>query len=216
MTIGGCMPKLLLILLVQLLFVPMLTLRTICMVKNLKILTALFGFLEAIIYIFGLAIVLSGDQNILEMVVYAIGFALGLVAGILVEQKLAIGYSSFEVNINHENPGLVEALRSKGFGVTVYSGQGRNGKRLKLDILTKRKREKELIESILNHEASAFIMSYEPKMFRGGYLSDMMKKRLIHREKNKLAQGEDMNVIQKTLEEIKEEVKTFKRNWNRK
>ena len=38
------MTKLLLIIGIQLLYVPMLTLRTICMVKNLKILTALFGF----------------------------------------------------------------------------------------------------------------------------------------------------------------------------
>ncbi|MDD3323432.1 MAG: DUF5698 domain-containing protein, partial [Paludibacter sp.] len=64
------------------------------MVKNLKVLTGLFGFMEALIYIFGLAIVLSGDQNILEMVVYAIGFAAGLILGIYIEQKLAIGFTS--------------------------------------------------------------------------------------------------------------------------
>lgn len=172
------MPKLMLIVLVQLLFVPMLTLRTICMVKNLKFLTALFGFLEAIIYIFGLTIVLSGEQSYLEMFVYAIGFSLGLVAGIFVEQKLAIGYSSFDVNINHENPSLVKKLRDKGFGVTQYKGEGRNGQRLKLDILTKRKREEELVSIIIEDEPNAFIISYEPKTFKGGYLTDLIKKRM--------------------------------------
>ena len=70
------MSKLLLIILIQLIYVPLLTLRTITMVKNLKMLTALFGFLEALVYIFGLAMVLSGDQDIVEMVVYAFGYSL--------------------------------------------------------------------------------------------------------------------------------------------
>ncbi len=207
------MSKLLLILLVQLLYVPMLSLRTICMVKNLKILTALFGFMEAIIYIFGLAIVLSGDQNILEMLVYAIGFSLGLVAGILIEQKLAIGFSSFEVNINHENPILVKELRDRGYGVTIYNGQGRNGKRIKLDILTKRKREKDLMDIILSSEPQAFIMSYEPKSFKGGYLSDMMKKRMKLRRSTPVSDQDDTSVIRRMFKEIGREVKSFKKYW---
>ena len=85
------MSKLILIIIVQLLYVPMLTLRTICMVKNLKKLTSLFGFLESLIYVFGLALVLSGDSSTLEMIVYAVGFSVGLVLGMIVEQKMAIG-----------------------------------------------------------------------------------------------------------------------------
>ena len=150
------MSKLLLILLVQLLYVPMLTLRTISMVKNLKVLTGFFGFMEALIYIFGLAIVLSGQQSILEMIVYAIGFALGLILGIYVEQKLAIGFSSLSVNIEHDNDDLVERLRNEGFGVTIYSGQGREGKRTNLDILTRRKNEKQLFEIVSAYERRCF------------------------------------------------------------
>ena len=128
------MTRLFLIIFIQLLYVPMLTLRTICMVKNLKVLTGIFGFMEALIYIFGLAIVLSGEQSIVEMVVYAIGFAAGLTLGIYIEQKLAIGFTSIHVNIEQENPTLIEVLRKEGFGVTVYLGEGKFGKRTKLDI----------------------------------------------------------------------------------
>ena len=208
------MSKLFLIVIVQLLYVPMLTLRTICMVKNLKILTAFFGFLEAIIYIFGLTIVLSGEQNIVEMVVYAIGFALGLFVGILVEQKLAIGFSSVNVNIDHHNETLVKILRDEGFGVTVYYGEGKYGKRTKLDILTKRKREAKLLQIIHDGEPKAFIMAFEPKMFRGGYLTEIMKKRIkfnrkfINTEESKLK-----NAIGKTYNDIKSEASQLKQNW---
>jgi uncharacterized protein YebE (UPF0316 family) len=191
----------------------MLSLRTISMVKNLKVLTATFGFLEAIIYIFGLAIVLSGEQSYLEMVVYAIGFSLGLIAGIIIEQKLSIGYSSFHVNINHENPILVKELREKGYGVTTYVGEGRTSQRLMLDILIKRKHEEELVSMILKYEPAAFIISYEPKMFKGGYLSDIMRQRATMLRKMKNRYSESPNFIEKSVKEIKMEVHKFKKDW---
>lgn len=210
------MNKLIVILIVQLLYVPMLSLRTISMVKNLKVLTAIFGFLEAIIYIFGLAIVLSGEQNFLEMGVYAIGFSLGLIAGIVIEQKLSIGYSSFHVNINHENSILVKELRDKGFGVTTYLGEGRTSQRLMLDILIKRKNEDELMKLILKHEPTAFVISYEPKMFKGGYLSDIMRRRTKFLRKVKGLDSDSPNIFEKTVKEITSEVNKLKTDWKTK
>ncbi|MDD3305541.1 MAG: DUF2179 domain-containing protein [Acetobacterium sp.] len=208
------MLRLFLIIFVQLLFVPMLTLRTICMVKNLKVLTGLFGFMEALIYIFGLAIVLSGDQNILEMVVYAIGFAAGLILGIYIEQKLAIGFTSIQANIEQENPTLIDVLRREGFGVTVYTGQGKFGKRTNLDILTRRKCEKNLLKIIEKYEPRAFIMSFEPKMFRGGYLTEIMNGRLKRKaHKHDQSENEIQSVIEKTVAEIKNETETLKNDW---
>lgn len=210
------MTKLLLIIIVQLLYVPMLTLRTICMVKNLKILTALFGFLEALISIFALSIVLSGEQSIVEMIVYAIGFAVGLIVGISIEKKLAIGFSSMQVNIEKYNEELIEVLRNDGFGVTIYYGEGKYGRRINLDILTKRKKEKYLLRLINEYEPNAFVMAFEPKMFRGGYLTEMMSKRARNRQENKrLDINPSKNVIVKTFEELKCEAEALKKNWNR-
>ena len=208
------MSKLLLIIIVQLAFVPMLTLRTISMVKNLKIFTAVFGFLEALIYIFGLSIVLSGEQSIIEMIVYSVGFMLGLIVGIYVEQKLAIGFTSVHVNINHENDEMVEMLREKGFGVTVFSGKGRLGNRQRLDILTRRKKEKELMNIIYTFEPEAFVISYEPKTFKGGYLTEIMKKRLRKNVIGKKDTSSDsIPLVKSVVEEITEEAQQFKNNW---
>jgi len=205
------MSKLLLIILVQLLYVPMLTLRTICMVKNLKLFTSIFGFLEALIYIFGLAIVLSGEQSVVEMLVYALGFAMGLVVGIFVEQKLAIGFTSIHVNINHSNEDMLSTLRNKGFGVTVFAGEGKVGERKRIDILTKRKRENELIKLIYEYEPEAFVISYEPKMFRGGYLTEIMQKRMRLNKKNNFESVKDsLGVVKGTIDKMKKEIKIFK------
>lgn len=207
------MSKLLLIILVQLIYVPLLTLRTITMVKNLKMLTAIFGFLEAFVYIFGLAIVLSGEQNTIEMLVYALGFALGLFLGVIVEQKMAIGFVSISVNINHQNQILVNELRDKGYGVTVYIGEGRDSHRYRFDILTRRRQEKELNEIIMNHEPKAFIISYEPKTFKGGYLSELMKKRFKLNQKVTIEPKVSSPVIKRSLNEIKRETIEFIKTW---
>ncbi len=170
------MKDLILLLVLQLAYVPMLALRTICMVRKLSLLTAVFGFLESVIYVFGLAIVFTGEQSILQMVVYAVGFSLGLIVGIQIENKIAIGYTSFLVNIKDRNDSFVGALREAGFGVTIFSGEGRDGARYRLDILTKRSREGEVFSLINEYEPNAFVLSYEPTRFRGGFMEQMMKK----------------------------------------
>jgi uncharacterized protein YebE (UPF0316 family) len=172
------MIDILLIFALQLVYVPILTLRTIFLVKNMSVAASSFGFLEALIYVFGLALVFSGDQSFASMLVYALGFGVGLFIGSKVENKLAIGYTSIVVNLMEINEKLIEILRNEGFGVTVFEGMGRDSKRYQLEILTKRNREDELLEIVEDHEPRAFIISYEPRRFKGGFLVKAMKKRM--------------------------------------
>ncbi|MGO1371849.1 MAG: DUF2179 domain-containing protein [Senegalia sp. (in: firmicutes)] len=165
-----------LILVLQLTYVPLLTLRTIFLVKNMTVIASLLGFAEVLIYVFGLSLVFSGDQGPLAMLVYALGFGIGILIGGAVEKKLAIGYNSFEVNLMEKNTDLINHLRNVGFGVTVYQGEGRDSQRYRLDILTKRSREEELLDLIDEYAPKSFIVSYEPRRFKGGFLVNSMKK----------------------------------------
>ncbi len=183
------MLNIVLILVLQLIYVPLLTLRTIFLVKNMTIIASLLGFAEALIYVFGLSLVFSGDQGPLALFVYAVGFGLGIIIGGAVENKLAIGYNSFEVNLVKRNEDLISHLRSEGFGVTVYEGEGRDSNRYRLDILTMRNREEELLSLIDKYEPQAFIVSYEPRRFRGGFLVNTMKRaRKLPKKKTPLNQ----------------------------
>lgn len=172
------MKDIILIIILQLIYVPMLALRTICMVKRLKLLTAFFGILESLIYVFGLSLVLTGEQTLVEMLVYALGFGIGLIVGIQIENRIAIGYTTMHVNIKEKNQGFINLLRESGYGVTVFQGEGREGARYQLDILTKRSQQSELMKLITLHEPDAFVTLYEPILFKGGYLAELMKKRL--------------------------------------
>jgi uncharacterized protein YebE (UPF0316 family) len=167
--------EILLILLLQLIYVPLLTLRTIFLVRGITVLASIIGIAEMLIYVFGLSLVFSGDQSFVAMVVYALGFGIGMIFGTKIENRLAIGYINVTVNTQSKNYELIDTLRNNGFGVTLYIGEGRDSNRYKLDILTKRNRESELIAYVEKFEPKAFIISYEPRYFKGGFLLDRIK-----------------------------------------
>lgn len=170
------MQEILLILVIQLVYVPLLTLRTIFLVKDMKLLASIFGFLEILINVFALSIIFNGDQNFLAMLVYALGFGLGIPLGTMIENKLAVGYINVTINTQEKNQELIDTLRNNGFALTTYSSEGRDSTRYKYEILAKRNREKELFALVESIEPKAFIISYEPKSFKGGFLVDRMRK----------------------------------------
>lgn len=169
------MLHIILIIVLQLIYVPIYTLRTLFLVKNVTILAAIMGIIETLIYVFGLSLVFNGNKSIIPMIVYAIGFGIGIILGTKLEQKLALGYIIVTVNTPRKNSELVRTLRENGFGVTLYTGEGIDSDRYRMEILTKRSRESEIIATVEKFETNAFIVSYEPKRFKGGYFLDHLK-----------------------------------------
>ncbi|KHF39407.1 DUF2179 domain-containing protein [Halalkalibacter okhensis] len=170
------MKEILLIIILQLIYVPIFTLRTIFVVKGMSVIAAQLAVIEGLVYVFGLSIVLSGNPSTIAMFVYAVGFGIGILLGAYVERKLAIGYTSLIVNLERKNEELISFLRNEGFGVTVFEGEGKESKRYQLELLTKRSREDELMNLIEEYEPKAFIISYEPRKFKGGFLVKAMKR----------------------------------------
>ncbi|MFB1081688.1 DUF2179 domain-containing protein [Jeotgalibacillus sp. JSM ZJ347] len=167
----------LIIFVAQLIFVPVLTLRTIMMVKGMKGKASALGILEGFIYVIALGIVFSDLSNYLNMVAYALGFGIGVYLGQILEQRLAIGFVSIEVNIMNKNEELIQSLRNEGFSVSTSEVEGMNeARRYRLDCTARRDREREFISIVSHHEPNAFIVSYEPRNFKGGYITKAMKR----------------------------------------
>ncbi|MDG5788335.1 DUF2179 domain-containing protein [Evansella sp. AB-P1] len=161
----------------QLLYVPILTLRTIMVVKGLKGKAASMGVLEGVIYVVAIGIVLSDLSNFYNMGAYALGFGVGLYIGAVIEEKLAIGYVTIEANIPEKNQALIDRLREVGFSVSTSSVEGINSMRYLLYCTARRDREREFYRIIEEYEEKAFVASYEPRNFKGGYITKAMKRR---------------------------------------
>ncbi|MBE9474985.1 MAG: hypothetical protein IMY85_08845, partial [Chloroflexi bacterium] len=70
------------------------TLRILMVVRGRKTLAWLFGLSQALTYITALGWVLSDLGNWTKFLGYAMGFATGLVIGMIIENRLAIGYTN--------------------------------------------------------------------------------------------------------------------------
>lgn len=165
------------IFIVQICYVPVLTLRTILAVKGMKKQASAMGILEGIIYVGALGLVFSDLSNYLNMIAYALGFGIGVFIGGILEEKLAIGYVTIEANIPQKNTLLINKLREVGFSVSTSEVEGMNSLRYRLDCTARRDREKEFYKMISEYEPTAFVASYEPRNFKGGYITKAMKKR---------------------------------------
>lgn len=144
--------------------------------KGYKFIAAGISIAEAFIYIIGLGLVLDNLDNIINIVVYAIGYATGIMVGLMIEQKLALGYVVVNVTTAELDKDLPNHFRTLGYGVTHGTSYGRDGARTTMQILTPRKYEKKLIETIREMDSHAFIISYEPKNISGGFWTKTVRR----------------------------------------
>nr|WP_251045975.1 MULTISPECIES: DUF2179 domain-containing protein [unclassified Oceanobacillus] len=174
------------IFLVNVIYVSLMTVRMILTLKGRTYIAAFVSMFEIVIYVVGLGLVLDNLDQIQNLIAYAIGFGTGLVIGAKIEEKLALGYIT--VNVVSANPDLkfTQRLRDKGYGVTSWSSYGREGDRLSVQILTPRKYELRLYETIQEIDPKAFIISYEPKRIHGGFwVKQVRKGKLMNPKKKK-------------------------------
>ncbi|KGP71270.1 hypothetical protein N782_20315 [Pontibacillus yanchengensis Y32] len=172
----------LIILVVNIVYVSFLTIRTIFTLKGQRYWAAFISVFEITVYILGLGLVLENLDQVQNVVAYALGFGLGVIVGMKIEEKLALGYIT--VNVISSNPDIefTKMLRDKGYGVTSWFAYGMEGDRLNMQILTPRKYELNLYETIKTIDEKAFIVAYEPKQIRGGFWVKQVRKGRIKKD----------------------------------
>ena len=167
---------LLTIFIIQIVYVSLFTIRTVMVLKGYKFIAAGISIVEAFIYIVGLGLVLDNLDNIINIIVYALGYASGIMVGLIIEQKIALGYVVVNVTTAEKDKDLPNHFRTLGYGVTHSTSYGRDGERTSMQILTPRKYEKKLIETIREIDDHAFIVSYEPKNISGGFWTRQVRR----------------------------------------
>ena len=160
------------ILFARVLDVSLSTMRTILMIKGRRYTAAAIGFFEALIYVLALSRLFGSLGEPVRLVAYCGGFALGVLVGMKVEERLALGFLAAQVITPSDYVDLAEAMRTRGYGVTTWPASGMGGEKLVINVLFRRN-ELPAIESLIRQRDSgqhAFVVFSEPKMFRGGFM----------------------------------------------
>ncbi|SFG53723.1 Uncharacterized protein YebE, UPF0316 family [Halobacillus alkaliphilus] len=176
------------ILVVNIVYVSFLTMRMIFTLKGRRYTAAFLSMFEIVTYIYGLGIVLERLGQIENVIAYAIGYGLGVIVGMKIEEKLALGYITVNVISSDPDIDFTRRLREKGYGVTSWYAYGMEGDRLAMQILTPRKYELALYETIRTIDPKAFIIAYEPKQIHGGFWVKSVKKGKIREDAEKQQQ----------------------------
>jgi uncharacterized protein YebE (UPF0316 family) len=95
-------------------------------------------------------------ENWTAYVGYAAGFGLGTYVGMLLEEKLALGFELIRVITKTDASELIANLRKEGYPVTSVTGQGREGDVGILFVILKRKTIKHVVEIINAFNPKAF------------------------------------------------------------
>lgn len=145
-------------------------LRVLLLTRGRKGWAALVGFVEVCIFILVLNFVLQdGLTDPGKILAYAAGFATGNFIGSMIEERLAMGFLSLQVfpplDLVSE---LTAKLRKEGFGVTVVTGEGRDGPRKILYVMLKRK-DLPRVSQILNQcDPCIFFNITDARSIHGG------------------------------------------------
>ncbi len=143
------------------------TFRVIMVVQAKKYLAAAIGFFEVLIWIFAMRYIFQNLDNTYNLLGYALGFSLGNIIGIALEEKIAIGYVQVNIISLHYAEKIANALRKAKFGVTILPAEGGTGGMSLLVILIRRRdmpSAKRIIDSI---DEKSFITIQHSRPYRG-------------------------------------------------
>src|SRR5690625_1756930 len=188
--LGNAYVVVIIILVINIVYVSFFTMRMILTMKGRRYIAALVSMVEVVIYIIGLGLVLENLNEIQNIVAYALGYGIGVIIGMKIEEKLALGYIT--VNVVSSNPDIAftRKLREKGYGVTSWFSYGMDGDRLSMQILTPRKYERALYEDIKKIDPKAFMISYEPTQIYGGFWVKQVRKGNLFRRRTERIKAE--------------------------
>ncbi|MDQ0272946.1 DUF2179 domain-containing protein [Cytobacillus purgationiresistens] len=164
------------ILIINVVYVSFFTIRMILTLKGQRYQAAFISMIEVVVYVIGLGLVLDNLNQIQNLVAYAVGYGIGVIVGMKIEEKLALGYITVNVITKEYDKDLPRTLRELGYGVTSWAANGLEGDRMALQILTPRKYELKLYAKIKELDPKAFIIAYEPKTIHGGFWVKSVKK----------------------------------------
>lgn len=143
------------------------TFRTMLVVQAKKYHAAVAGFFEVLIWISAMSYIVQHLDNTINLIGYALGFAIGNILGVTLEQRLAIGFSQVNIVSLHHTDEIANKLRQSNFGVTILPGEGSFGGVSIIIAIIKRKRLEELLKIVESVDKRAFITVQHSRPYRG-------------------------------------------------
>ncbi len=157
------------------------TIRIISVSRGLRKLAPVLGFFEVLIWVVVIGQLVQNLTSPTAYLGYAAGFACGNYIGMLVEQKLAIGIYMVQIFLLETKTDLACSLREKGYGVTIFRGEGKTGSVQMLYITVQRKQMEDLMRIVHTEAPDVFITVEEARTAEKGFFTTVGNHKLFSR-----------------------------------
>ncbi len=133
------------------------TFRHAMIVRSKRAITFFIAFTESIIWVFAVSKVITNLTEPITAFAFALGFATGTFVGITLESFLKIGEQVVKV-FSVKGREVAAILRSEGFRVTEFSGQGRDGEVVLLFVQVRRREAKKILKTSRGIDKQCFLV----------------------------------------------------------
>jgi len=153
------------------------TLRILFTMRDQRTLVPMIGFFEALVWVLAVGTAIQNLNSPIHILGYAGGFSAGTVVGLWIEGKLALGLATIRIIARDAARGeeMADTLRERGYGVTEFAGEGRNGKVQVIYMIVKRRQAQGVIQEVERMDPDAFITVEEPRAIHRGWVTRMRK-----------------------------------------
>ena len=145
------------------------TLRMLFVMRGRRLLAGALGAIQAAVFILAVGAALRGPLNVWTVSGYALGFGVGVVVGMMVEERLALGHVMFRVYSPAHGAVIAQALREAGYAVTDFVAHGRDGRITVVNSVVARKDALAVRAIVDRVDPQAFITVDDARPLRRGY-----------------------------------------------
>ena len=145
------------------------TMRVILTMRSNKFWVWILGFINSMIWVMTFAFVLADIENLVNVIVYAAGFATGNVMGMWIEDKLAIGFAEVRVISSKWGAAILDVLRENNYAVTEIPARGKDGMVTVITSSVRRGQVNDLEKLIRDIDETAFITTEDVVAVRRGF-----------------------------------------------
>jgi uncharacterized protein YebE (UPF0316 family) len=147
------------------------TMRIVAVTRGRKIMAAFLGFFEVTIWLLAASQIFANmaniRENLLNVAAYGMGFSMGTLAGMAIEEKLAIGHLMVRIVTQEAGASVAAFLRQQGFVITEVEASGALGPHELCFALISRRDLTRLLDLLRQHNPRA-VVTVENVEVRGG------------------------------------------------
>jgi uncharacterized protein YebE (UPF0316 family) len=146
------------------------TLRVLAMMRGKKVAAFVAGFFEVLTYVIAIAEVVNNLDNVWNVLGYCLGFSVGTVAGMMLDDRTASGFANVRIISRYKAQNIVEEIHKAGYGATVGWGHGRGGTVGMIVAVIQRKEADRVCQIAETVDPNAFITIEDTRSVRRGYM----------------------------------------------